>query len=309
MSARAVARIAQQAATETGDAVGEARGRATVQGHRAEVSVRITLPWPGNLSRQARTVQQHVATRTSELTGLTVRVPRLGITRLQHDETSTATFSTRPTTPQGAAPRRWWSPRPIPVVVLALLGTIAAGLLTADVIAVHLFDRAPATWRTEIVNRLAVTHPSTGWATVVAGAAVVVGLWLLVLAATPGLRGRLVVAGFTSGRTIALDRSTVASLVRNRVLDVAGIDTVRVSVGRRHVRVRAALAFGDPSLAREQARIAANEAIDACELNRPLRCRLRLRTTASWEPHPAPVPNGPASETDGVGTEARKESR
>ncbi|NEE40441.1 Asp23/Gls24 family envelope stress response protein, partial [Streptomyces sp. SID7982] len=70
-------------------------------------------------------------------------------------------------------------------------------------------------------------------------------LWLLLLACTPGLRKRYVVAGFGTGRSIALDRAAVASVVRDRVLDADGVDSVRVRVGRRRVRVRADLAFGD----------------------------------------------------------------
>ncbi|NEC21102.1 DUF6286 domain-containing protein, partial [Streptomyces parvus] len=83
----------------------------------------------------------------------------------------------------------------------------------------------------------------------------------------------------------------VASVVRDRVLDTDGIDSVRVRVGRRRVRVRADLAFGDRTAAREQAGAAARDALADCRLNRPLRVRLRLRTTSTFDPAPpAPVP-------------------
>ncbi|MFD4020751.1 DUF6286 domain-containing protein [Streptomyces sindenensis] len=299
VSARAVARIAQQAATETPNAVGTARGTATVRGQRAEVSVRLALPWPADLGRGAGEVQRHVAARTGELTGLSVRVPKLRVVRLQRpaDAGATAVFGATAQAAEGRAPRRWWSARPTPVVVAALLGAVAGGLLTADVASVRLLGRAPATWRTDLVDRLAGTSPAAGSVTAAAAAMVVAGLWLLLLACTPGLRKRHVVAGFSARRSIALDRAAVTSVVRDRVLDTDGVDSVRVRVGRRRVRVRADLAFGDRAAAREQACAAAREALADCRPNRPLRVRLRLRTTSTWAPtppSPEPVPAGGA---------------
>ncbi|PVC82517.1 DUF6286 domain-containing protein [Streptomyces sp. CS131] len=298
VSARAVARIAQQAATETPNAVGTVRGTATVRGQRAEVSVRLGLPWPADLGRRAGEVQRHVAARTGELTGLSVRVARLRVARLQRPTGGTVVFETTAPAARGRrVPRRWWSARPIPVVVTALLGASAAGLLTADMASVHLFGNAPAAWRSSLVDRLATTSPAAGSVTVAAAAMAVAGLWLLLLACTPGLRKRHVVAGFGVGRSIALDRAAVASVVRDRVLDTDGVDSVRVRVGRRRVRVRADLAFGDRSAAREQAGAAARDALADCRLNRPLRVALRLRTTRTWDPTPpapgpVPVPAG-----------------
>ncbi|MFB6664323.1 DUF6286 domain-containing protein [Streptomyces parvus] len=294
VSARAVARIAQQAATETPNAVGTVRGTATVRGQRAEVSVRLGLPWPADLGRRAGEVQRHVASRTGELTGLSVRVARLRVARLQRPTGGTVAFETTAPAARGRrVPRRWWSARPTPVVVTALLGASAAGLLTADMASVHLFGNAPATWRTGLVDRLATTSPADGSVTVAAAAMAVAGLWLLLLACTPGLRKRHVVAGFGAGRSIALDRAAVASVVRDRVLDTDGVDSVRVRVGRRRVRVRADLAFGDRAAAREQAGAAARDALADCRLNRPPRVALRLRTTGVWDPAPpapGPVP-------------------
>ncbi|MGW1297149.1 DUF6286 domain-containing Asp23/Gls24 family envelope stress response protein [Streptomyces sp. NPDC002533] len=305
VSARAVARIAQQAATEAPNAVGTVRGTATatVRGQRAEVSVRLALPWPADLGRRAGEVQRHVAARTGELTGLSVRVPRLRVIRLQRPTGGTVVFETTAPAAEGRrVPRRWWSARPTPVVVAALLGAAAAGLLTADMASVHLFGNAPAAWRTDLVDRLATTSPAAGSVTVAAAAMAVAGLWLLLLACTPGLRKRHVVAGFGAGRSIALDRAAVASVVRDRVLDTDGVDSVRVGVGRRRVRVRADLAFGDRAAAREQAGAAAREALADCRLNRPLRVALRLRTTSTWAPTP------PAPEPVPAGEAERKES-
>ncbi|WYB31414.1 hypothetical protein V6574_19070 [Streptomyces sp. SM1P] len=121
VSARAVARIAQQAATETPNAVGTVRGTATVRGQRAEVSVRLGLPWPADLGRRAGEVQRHVASRTGELTGLSVRVARLRVVRLQRP-TGARSCSKRPPLrppkgvvfPGAGGPRvprpSWWRP-------------------------------------------------------------------------------------------------------------------------------------------------------------------------------------------------------
>ncbi|MEU5331132.1 DUF6286 domain-containing protein [Streptomyces parvus] len=311
VSARAVARIAQQAATETPNEVGTVRGTATVRGQRAQVSVRLGLPWPADLGRRAGEVQRHVASRTGELTGLSVRVSRLRVVRLQRPTGAgpAAVFETTASAVEGRVPRRWWSARPTPVVVAALLGAAAAGLLTADMASVHLFGHAPAAWRTGLIDRLATTSPAAGSVTVAAAAMAVAGLWLLLLACTPGLRKRHVVAGFSARRSIALDRSAVASAVRDRVLDTDGIDSVRVRVGRRRVRVRADLAFGDRAAAREQAGAAARDALADCRLNRPLRVGLRLRTTSTWDPAPPGPEPAPAGGTVGTVGEAKlKES-
>ncbi|MFD4596033.1 DUF6286 domain-containing protein [Streptomyces rubiginosohelvolus] len=309
VSARAVARIAQQAATETPNAVGTVRGTATVRGQRAEVSVRLGLPWPADLGRRAGEVQRHVASRTGELTGLSVRVARLRVVRLQRPTGGTVVFGTTAPAAEGRVPRRWWSARPTPVVVAALLAASAAGLLTADMASVRLFGNAPAAWRTGLVDRLADTSPAAGSVTVAAAALAVAGLWLLLLACTPGLRKRYVVAGFGAGRSIALDRAAVASVVRDRVLDTDGVDSVRVRVGRRRVRVRADLAFGDRTAAREQAGAAAREALADCRLNRPLRVGMRLRTTSTWEPTPpAPEPAPAAGTAGGTAGEATGEA-
>lgn len=307
ISARAVARIAQQAATEKGGAVGAVRGAATVRGRRADVSVRLALPWPGELGHRARAVQRHVASRTGELTGLTVRVTRLGVVRLRRSEDSAVA---PPPDEEGGAPRRWWSPRSSPAAVIALLGAVPAALLTADVVAVHAFGHAPAGWRSDVVDRLSATRADALPVTVGAIAAVVAGLWLLLLAGTPGMRSRYVVAGFPSRRTVAVDRSAVASLVRDRVLDVSGVDTVRVRVGRRRVRVRAVLAFGDRAAASEEARAAVLGAVDDCRLDRPLRCALRVRTARTWDPVPDEnLVNAPAADAPAGAEHGRKETR
>ncbi|MBV2352913.1 Asp23/Gls24 family envelope stress response protein [Streptomyces sp. J2-1] len=278
---------------------GSAGGSATVNGRRANVALRVTLPYPAPLSDTARRVQAHTAERTSALTGLDVATPRLTVSRLA--PTAERASGTAELEGGGLADeavpspvhhpaRRWWSARRVPVAVLVLLAATACTAVTVDVVRVHVAHLQVADWRTGGLARLYEQGP--GDPAVVIGGAVlaVLGLWLVVLALTPGRRGQLTVAA--SDWNAALDRSTLAALVRDTVGGVEGVETVRVRAGRRGVAVRAGLAFGDRDRAREQVTTAARRTLDECRLRRVPRLRVRVVTEPTWRP-PTPAPAVP----------------
>ncbi|MFG2179546.1 DUF6286 domain-containing protein [Streptomyces abikoensis] len=147
----------------------------------------------------------------------------------------------------GRAPR-FRSPRRLPAALVAAVTLTVAGLFLYDVAAVRA-GRPAMAWRRHLAHELATRHLGDGL--VVAGAvvAVLAGCWLLVLALTPGLRGvlpmRRAEGTGDDGVRAGLERGAAALVLRDRVMEVPGVQAVRVDVGRRVVRARARSHFRD----------------------------------------------------------------
>ncbi|WP_223772736.1 DUF6286 domain-containing protein [Streptomyces sp. 135] len=314
---RAVRRIAERAATEA-LAPGEvqvSRGSAVVRGRRARVGVAVTLPYPAVLDEAGERVRSHVADRTARLTGLAVPSARVRIRELRVREEvrgegekeqsgeaeGTADGAHGPSGAVAASPkraresaavgraRRPWSQRRALAGALAFACAGVCGLFLYDVVSVHAAGRPPARWRDRLMEWLATHGPDGGaWPGVALAAAVfLLGVWLLVLALTPGRRRELPMAGASPEVRAVLDRRAVAVLLRDAVAELPGITRVRVRVGRRGARVRAGLAFGPLESARRAVAETAEEALAACGLARPPRLRVRVRAEPAWH---APAP-------------------
>ncbi|MET8468870.1 DUF6286 domain-containing Asp23/Gls24 family envelope stress response protein [Streptomyces sp. NPDC006422] len=286
VSDRAVRRIAGRAAQEvTPSAAGGAEGAASVHGGRADIGVKVALPFPARLTDASRRLQAHVTDRTSELTGLRVGTAHVHITKLL------PTPAEPPTAPDthdtSRAPRRWWSPRRLPTAFLALAAAVACGALAHDLLMVHLAHRPAAPWRAETLHWLERHGPDTPPVTAAAAALVALGIVMITLAVTPGRRALLTLNSPDARLRAAVDRKAVALLVRDAAGDVAGVDTVRVRVRRRRIVVRAQLTFGDRQIAHRDITTAAHTALDACSLRRTPRLRVKVRTNAT-----APVQAG-----------------
>ncbi|MET9195132.1 DUF6286 domain-containing protein [Streptomyces olivaceus] len=310
---RAVRRIAERAAAEADLAGRRARvthGSAAVRGRRTDVSVDVRLPYPAPLGETGEQVRGRMAERVAELSGLTVRAATVRVQSLAPDRSPAPQPPPDADRPTGGRARRPWSARPGPAALVALVGAAASGALLYDVLSVHLADRRPAPWRTGAVDWLATHGP--GDTAVVAGGAVaaVLGAWLLCLALTPGLRGVLPMAPVPGQRRqrAVLDRTAAAELVRDTASAVPGVTHVRVRCGRRRVRLRAHLAFGDRATTRAALRTAAGTALAGLGLARPLRPRVALRTEPHWRPpgtDPAPAaPTAPHPPADGAGPDS-----
>ncbi|QES24889.1 hypothetical protein DEJ46_30640 [Streptomyces venezuelae] len=142
----------------------------------------------------------------------------------------------------GGRVRRFWSVRRIPAALLAAVVLGGAGLLLYDVAAVRA-ERSAMAWRREFAEALA-SDPLDG-TTVVVGAviAVLLGVWLLILAVTPGLRAVLPMRRQHADVRAGLDREAAALTLRDRAMEVSGVQSVRVRVGRSKVGVRAVSHF------------------------------------------------------------------
>ncbi|MFF9068858.1 DUF6286 domain-containing protein [Streptomyces sp. NPDC014891] len=147
--------------------------------------------------------------------------------------------------PAGAAPvRRFWAARRVPAAVLAALVLGGAGLLLYDVAAVRA-DRQAMAWRRELADGLATRPLDDTWVVVGAAVAAVLGLWLLVLAATPGLREILPMRREHADVRAGLDREAAALALRDRAMEVSGVQSVRVRVRRSKAAVKAVSHFRD----------------------------------------------------------------
>jgi hypothetical protein len=216
VSDRAVGRIARRAAAEAlADSGAPTGATADVRRGRAVLGVRLALPHPVAVPDVAGHVQRHVAARAAQLTGL--RVTRVGVRvdRLEPGATraTDAPEGGRP----GAVRRRPWSPRGLTAGVTAALGALfCAALLFMTVTAV---TGAPVGarvtgWTGTLDDGLAAARASDV-SVLAAGAAVALaGLWLLVLALTPGARRRVRMVGPAGDVRAVLDRRAVGLLLR-----------------------------------------------------------------------------------------------
>lgn len=140
----------------------------------------------------------------------------------------------------GRATGRLWSARRVPAAVMALILAVVAAVLLYEAVAASI-DKSAAPWRREVTDELAARPLDDSW--VIAGAVLtaLLGLWLLVLALTPGLRGLLPMRGSDTGgvRVRAwLERSAAELVLRDRLLEVPGVRSARVRVGRHRITTR-----------------------------------------------------------------------
>lgn len=138
----------------------------------------------------------------------------------------------------GGRAGRFWSARRVPAALVALLVLGCAGLLLYDIAAVRAGHPAMR-WRRELADGLAARPLDDVWVLVGAGVAAALGLWLLLFALTPGLRAILPMRRTSAGTRAGLDRKAAALMLRDRAMEVSGVQSVRVAVGRSKVRVRA----------------------------------------------------------------------
>jgi hypothetical protein len=142
----------------------------------------------------------------------------------------------------GGRAGRFWSERRIPAALPALVVLGGAGLLLYDIAAVRTGHPAMQ-WRRSLADGLADRHLDDVWVLAGSAAAAAVGLWLIFLAATPGLRRLLPMHRERTGVRAALDRTAAGLVLRDRAAEVSGVQSVRVRVGRRKVSVRAVSHF------------------------------------------------------------------
>ncbi|MFJ9244568.1 DUF6286 domain-containing protein [Streptomyces sp. NPDC101776] len=296
VSERAVRRIAERATTEALPGR-TAHTTATVRGGRAEVSLGVTLPYPAPLAEGVRDVQQHVLARTRELTGLEVPTAHVDVVALVAPRYSRPPLAPAEGTGESGERRttaRRWSRRRVPVTLLTSLAAVACAALAVDLIRVHIAHGTAAAWRVSAVHWLSGHAPGDPAVVLAGGLTALIGVWMVVLALTPGLRRRSTVRTGADRVDTTVDRSAVESLIRDTVADVNGITTVRVRVRPRRITVRAGLAFGDRERAATAVTTAARDAVTSCRLRKAPRVRVTVTPEQVWQ-RPAPAPEQPST--------------
>ncbi|MFE3634142.1 DUF6286 domain-containing protein [Streptomyces cellostaticus] len=163
---------------------------------------------------------------------------------------------------------RFWSPRRVPAGVVALLLLAGAGVLLYDVVAVRAHHPAMH-WRRALARQLAERPLDDVWVLTGAGVAAALGLWLIVLAVTPGMRSLLPMRRPHPDVRAGLRREAAALLLRDRALEVSGVREARVRMSRRRARVRAVAHFRDLDEVRSDLDVVLDDAVLGLGLGRP----------------------------------------
>ncbi|MFF4566344.1 DUF6286 domain-containing protein [Streptomyces sp. NPDC001435] len=176
--------------------------------------------------------------------------------------------------------RRFWSTRRVPAAIVALLAAAVTGLLLYDVVAVRA-GRPAMSWRRSLADELASRPLDDGWMIGGAALAMAVGLWLLVLAVTPGLRRLLPMQPPADTRAAdirsGLSRSAVALVLRDRAMEVPGVQSARIDVGRHKIRARIRSHFRDLEEVRADLESALANGLQQLGLARPPALSLDVR--------------------------------
>ncbi|GAB2737946.1 DUF6286 domain-containing protein [Streptomyces bullii] len=171
---------------------------------------------------------------------------------------------------------RFWSARRIPAGLVALLLLALAGLFLYDIAAVRA-DRPVMRWRRALARELAERSLDDIWVLVGAGVAAALGLWLLLLAVTPGLRALLPMHRSHTDVRAGLHRNAAALVLRDRAVEVAGVQSARVRVGRRKADVRAVSHFRELDDVRTDLDATLADAVRGLGLARPPALSVRVR--------------------------------
>ncbi|WP_442809279.1 DUF6286 domain-containing protein [Streptomyces sp. NBC_01218] len=179
----------------------------------------------------------------------------------------------------GGRAGRFWSARRVPAALLALVVLGASGLFLYDVAAVRA-DRPAMRWRRSLADGLAERPLDDVWVRTGAGVAAALGLWLLLLALTPGLRGLLPMSRRYPGVHAALDRDAASLVLRDRAVEVSGVQSVRVRTGRRKAAVRAVSHFRELDEVRADLDSALSAAVGELGLAKPPKLSVHVRRPA-----------------------------
>lgn len=177
---------------------------------------------------------------------------------------------------KGRGEGRFWSARRIPAAITALVVLVVAGFFLYDIAAVRA-GRPPMRWRRELAHQLAERPLDDTWVLVGAGVAAVLGLWLLVLALTPGLRSILSMRRTHPDVRAGLDRDLAALVLRDRAVEVSGVQAVRVRMGRARAEVRAVAHFRELDDVRADLDATLADAIRGLGLARPPSLTVHVR--------------------------------
>ncbi|MFJ9760946.1 DUF6286 domain-containing protein [Streptomyces sp. NPDC101149] len=156
---------------------------------------------------------------------------------------------------------------------------VAAGATLVDVVAVRA-GRQAAQWRKHLVDELATRPVDDVWMLTGAAVAAAVGIWLIALALTPGLRHWLSLrspAECPARLRASLDRDGAAALLRDAAMRVPGVSAAHVRVRRHRIKTRADVRFRDPKHVKADLAAILHEEREQLALTRTPRLVVRVR--------------------------------
>ncbi|MEU9443323.1 DUF6286 domain-containing protein [Streptomyces sp. NPDC048304] len=173
---------------------------------------------------------------------------------------------------------RTWSARRITAGLVVAVILVAAVAALVDVIAVRA-GRPAAVWRRRMADELATRPVDDVWMLTGAAVAAAVGVWLIVLALTPGQRRWLPLRSPADCPRLRafLDRDGAADLLRDAAMRVPGVGAAHVLVGRHRIKARADVRFRDPQQVKDNLTAVLDEERDRLALARTPRIVVRVR--------------------------------
>ncbi|MFD3471093.1 DUF6286 domain-containing protein [Streptomyces sp. NPDC058682] len=180
-----------------------------------------------------------------------------------------------PAGPRSAA-RRPWSARRIPAALTALIIAVAAGTLLFDVIRVRAGQVAGG-WRIRLADELAARPLDDPALQIGAAVIAVIGLWLIILALSPGLRHQLPLETPDAEMRAVLDREAAELKLRDAAMRVPGVSAAKVRFFQHRVKARADVRFRAPADVKADLLAALQEALDRLALARPPSLDVRVR--------------------------------
>ncbi|MGW5852043.1 DUF6286 domain-containing protein [Streptomyces sp. NPDC055254] len=178
--------------------------------------------------------------------------------------------------PDGRRTPRPWSARRIPAALTALLIGAAAGTLLFEIVRVRT-GRTAAAWRTRLADELATRPLDDTWIRVGAAVMAALGLWLVILALTPGLRRKLPLETPDAQTHAVLDRDAAELLLRDAAMRVPGVGAAKVRVAQKRVSARADVRFRAPGDVKADLVAALRAELDRLALARPPHLAVRVR--------------------------------
>jgi hypothetical protein len=172
-------------------------------------------------------------------------------------------------------PRRAWSTRGFTAALTALGVGGIAGVLLFFGIAARL-ERTQQ-WSYNVLNWVQTHQWTHQWVWVGGLVAAVLGLWLLLLAWTPGRRHLLPLRPVAPDMTAYMTRRTAANLLRHTALLSTGVLDARVRVSRRKAVLRVDYHFRDPDELHDELDVALRSRAEALLLARVPRVDVRLQ--------------------------------
>ncbi|WTS69600.1 DUF6286 domain-containing protein [Streptomyces sp. NBC_00207] len=182
------------------------------------------------------------------------------------------------TAPGSGRAHRFRSARRVPAALTALAVLGVAGLFLYDLAAVRA-GRPAMSWRHDLAHWLETQTPADLSVQVTGGALAVAGAVLLLLALTPGLRRILTMRAPGQGAAVraGLGRKAAAQVLRDRAMEVSGVRSVRVKVGRSRIGVRATSHFRELDEVRADLDAVLAVGVEELGLAHPPHTRVRVR--------------------------------